>query len=264
MLRDRTPGVSRPEMAGTTSASSLYGKGVFTTIAIADGGPFLWPKHWRRLTAHAARLAIDVSEYSEAEVIESVALEIENKGLKDGRARITFSDECDSEIWSHGGEKKTGLSIITAERRPTPVEFSLTVSPHRINTTSPLTGIKSCNYLEHLLAYKEAKTRGFDEAIRLNERGDIASACMANVFWLKDGKLHTPSLRTGCLAGTTREYILENLDCLEVETDVSELNNAEAIFSTSAGIGIVMAAEFERRKLSQHDHPIIRLLRNRN
>ena len=251
-------------MAGTTSALSLYGKGVFTTIAVADGAPFLWPKHWQRLTAHAARFAIDVSEFSEAEVFESLALEIENKGLKEGRARITFSDESDSEMWSRSSGKKTGLSIITAERRPTRSEFSLTVSPHRINTTSPLAGIKSCNYLEHLFAYKEAKTRGFDEAIRLNERGEVASACMANVFWLKDGKLHTTSLRTGCLAGTTREFILENLDCLEVEAGVSELNNAEAIFATSAGIGIVMAAEFERRKLSQLDHPIIRLLRIRN
>ena len=224
-----------------------------------DGAPFIWEKHWRRLSAHAARLEIDISDYSEAEVFEALTLEIERAGLKQGRARITVSDESNSEIWSHGREAKTSLSIITAERRPLPTEFSLTVSPHRVNTTSPLAGIKSCNYLEHLLAHKEAKTRGFDEAIRLNERGEIASACTANVFWLKDGKLHTPSLKTGCLAGTTREFALENLGCKEVETGIEELTNAEAIYVTSAGLGVIAANDFDGKRLETGRHEILEL-----
>jgi branched-subunit amino acid aminotransferase/4-amino-4-deoxychorismate lyase len=250
-------------MSELTSAA-LYGKGIFTTIAVFDGAPFLWEKHWPRLTSNAAKLEIDISDFAEAEVFEELIQKIENKNLREGRARITFSDESDSEIWSHGGEKKTGISIITADRRPVPNEFSLTVSPHRINTTSPLAGIKSCNYLENIFSLDEAKTRGFDEAIRLNEQGLIASACMANVFWMKEGKLYTASLKTGCLAGTTREFILENLDCDEVETGMEELNDVEGIFLASAGIGIVAAAEFEGRKLSQVDHQIARLLPNQN
>jgi branched-chain amino acid aminotransferase len=243
-----------------TSSAELYGKGVFTTIAVIDGAPFLWEKHWRRLTAHAAKLDIDISDFIEAEVLEKLAQKIESKSLENGRARITFSDESDSEVWSHGGEKKTNLSIITAELRPMPAEFSLTVSPHRINTTSPLAGIKSCNYLEHLLAYKEAKTRGFDEAIRLNENGHITSACMANIFWLKDGKLYTPSLKTGCLAGTTREFILEKLDCEEIEAGIEEMDQAETIFLTSSGLGVLQVRDFDGRKFETFDHEIQTLI----
>jgi branched-subunit amino acid aminotransferase/4-amino-4-deoxychorismate lyase len=243
-----------------TSSASLYGKGVFTTIAIADGAPFLWEKHWRRLTAHAAKLGIDIAEYSEAEVFESLTLEIEKAELRTGRARITFSDESESEIWSHGGEKKTNLSIIAAERRPIRTEFSLTVSPHRINTTSPLAGVKSCNYLEHLLAYNEARSRGFDEAVRLNEKGEIASACMANVFWMKEGNLCTPSLSTGCLAGTTREFILENLECDEVVAGIEELDASEAIFLTSAGIGVARVLGFDGTSYPLSNHPIVSIL----
>ena len=246
-------------MRHRNSSAELYGKGVFTTIAIVGSAPFLWEKHWRRLTTNAAKLEIDISEFSEAEVFETLTREIESKDLKAGRARITFSDESEGEIWSHHSERKTGFSIITADRRELPANFSLTVSPHHVNTTSPLVGIKSCNYLEHLLAYDEGKKRGYDEAIRLNERGEIASACMANVFWSKDEKLYTPSLETGCLAGTTREFILENLECAEVEAGIEEISRADAIFLTSAGIGVVQIRDLDRRKFPAIGHPILEL-----
>ena len=181
---------------------------------------------------------------------------ISETGIANGRARITFSDESQSPIWAQSGEKKTGLSIIIAERRPVPANFRLTMSPHRVNTTSPLVGIKSCNYLEHLLAFEEASKRGFHEAVRVNERGEIASASMANVFWTKDGNLFTPSLKTGCLAGTTREYILENLDCDEVETGLEDLGSADRIFLTSAGIRAIAVAEFEGRPLDTSENPL--------
>ena len=110
------------------------------------------------------------------------------------------------------------------------------------------------------MTLEEAKARGFDEAVRLNERGFVASGCMANVFWSKDGRLFTPSLKTGCLPGTTREYILENLDCQEVEAGIEELDTAEQIFLTSAGLGVVSAAEFNGRKLAVQNHSVIDLL----
>ncbi len=107
------------------------------------------------------------------------------------------------------------------------------------------------------MAFEEAKVRGFDEAVRLNERWEVASACMANVFWLKDGKLHTPSVGTGCLAGTTREFILETLDCDEVEATIAELNSADDIFLTSAGLGVIQVAEFDGKVMHQKPHRIL-------
>jgi len=241
------------------SLAELYGKGIFTTVAIHDGQPFLWEKHWRRLEANAAVLDIDLSEHSESSTLDSLFTAI-SKNLQTGRARITFADETPSRIWSAEGEQKTGLSIIVAECRSIPDNFKLTISPHRINTTSPLAGVKSCNYLDHLLAYEEASKRGFHEAVRLNERGEIASACMANVFCEKDGNLYTPSLKTGCLAGTTREFALENLACEEVETGIEALESADRIFLTSAGIGVLSVAEFQGRLLDTSGHPLLQLL----
>ncbi len=62
---------------------------------------------------------------------------------------------------------------------------------------------------------------------------------MANVFWKKDGAIYTPPLETGCLNGTTREFILENFAVEQRKAYLAELNSADEIFLASAGIGIV-------------------------
>lgn len=239
-----------------TTKAAFYGKGIFSTIPIRGGEAFLWEKHWRRLTANAAKVGVDLVEHNERTTRESLDKAIATSGVREGRARITFFDDSPSEIWFDKIEQKTAFSIIVGERRVVPQPFKLTVSPHLVNSTSPLAGVKSCNYLENILALDEAKRRGFHEALRVNERGHITSGCMANVFWLKDDRVFTPALSTGCLAGTTREYVLENFDCEEVEASIAVLENADAIFLTSAGIGIVQASEFDRREFCEVSHPI--------
>lgn len=253
--------VVQPEtsLISLTAAAALYGKGIFTTVAIRNGAPFLWEKHWRRLGANSAKLGIDISGYNEERTKNGLVELIAANEVADGRARITFFDESPSSVWSSEEEIKTIMLITTADLRPLSEKFTLTHSPYHVNTTSPLASIKSCNYLENLMAVGESKTRDFDEAIRLNERGEIASACMANVFWTKEEKLYTPSLGTRCLAGTTREFVLENIECEEVEAGIDELKEADQIFLTSAGIGIISVGEFNGRNLSKDPHPINKL-----
>ncbi len=239
--------------------STLYGKGVFTTIAIRNATPFLWQKHWRRLSVNAGTVGIDLTNYAESVVAETLSASLEENRIINGRVRITFFDERPSPVWSGESSNSTTLSIITGGVRDVPDNFKLTVSPYPVNSRSPLAGVKSCNYLENLMAVEEAKTREFHEAVRVNERGEVTSASMANLFWLKDGVLFTPSLETGCLAGTTREFVLENLDCREVEAEIEDLNSVDAIYLTSAGLGIVAVAEFDGRKLKSLPHPLTRL-----
>lgn len=186
--------------------------------------------------------------------------EIERSGVVNGKARITFYDASPAEIWAGDSERKTGLAILAVETCPDLRDFRLTVSPCPTNSRSPLAGIKSCNYLENILALGEAKSRGFHEAIRVNERGEVVSGVMANIFWLKNGEMFTPSLRTGCLAGTTREFVMENLDCVEAESEIEELRNADAIYLTSAGLGVTGVSEFDGRVLNRERHPIEDLL----
>ncbi len=229
------------------SAHSLYGRGVFTTLAAHQNKPFLWEKHWRRLRENAAKIKIDLSDFSEENVKNALSEIIEKNQAERARARITFFDESPSKIWSFDAENKTSLLIQTADLREPKENMSLTVSPFLINSTSPLAGVKSCNYLENILAMEDVKSKGFDEAVRTNERGEIVSACMANIFWIKDEKVFTPSLKTGCLAGTTREFFMEKREVCEVEENLEVLQNADKIFLTSSGIGIIQIAEFRAK-----------------
>ena len=83
---------------------------------------------------------------------------------------------------------------------------------------------------------------------------------MANVFWEADGRLFTPSLSTGCLPGTTREIVMENFGCEEVEAGIEAIETADRIFLTSAGLGVAPVAEFNGRRLDTSGHPLLEQL----
>ncbi|MBA3631809.1 MAG: aminotransferase class IV [Acidobacteria bacterium] len=228
------------------SSTALYGKGIFTTLAIYRSKPFLWEKHWERLTENAKKLGIDFTGFSEKNVKNSLLEIISKNKIINARARITFFDESANNIWAFETNKKTSFLITTADFRPAVKNLRLTVSPFRINSTSLLANVKSCNYLENILALEGAKAKDYDEAVRLNERGEIVSACLANIFWVKNNKIFTPSLETGCLKGTTRDFILENFMVEERKAGLAELNKVEDVFLTSAGFGIRKVANLER------------------
>ncbi|HEX6125965.1 MAG TPA: aminotransferase class IV [Pyrinomonadaceae bacterium] len=242
------------------SVAALYGKGVFTTVAIYNGKPFLWDKHWHRLMDNSERLEIGLSQFTEDSMRNALHDLILQNGVNNGRARITVFDESASDLWSTSSGSKISLLITTADFTAKRENLRLGVSPYRVNTTSPLAGVKSTNYLERIVALASMRNSGSDEAVQLNERDEIASALMANMFWLKEGQLFTPSLATGCLPGTTREFVIENLKCGEVEAGITELESADEIFLTSAGIGVIQVSEFHGRALLGRRHPIAELI----
>jgi len=243
-----------------SSGSFLYGKGVFTTIPVVAGRPFEFERHWARLKRNAYAISLNTSAQSEEAVLAELSSKLAQNGIADGRARITLFDNSPHAIWAEGSRAETCVSILVGNRRPVTDDFRLAVSPYPVNSRSPLAGIKSCNYLEPLISLNEAQGRGFQEAVRVNELGQVTGGCMANIFWLTDGELFTPSLATGCLAGTTREYLLERLECETVDAQIDALDRADAIFLTSAGLGVVQVAEIDGRQLSKVDHPIQNLL----
>jgi len=73
---------------------------------------------------------------------------------------------------------------------------------------------------------------------------------MANIFWTKNNSIFTPCVETGCLEGTTRSFILENFPVNERRANLPEVQQADEIFLTSAGIGIVKAAGLNEKTLS--------------
>lgn len=235
--------------------AALYGRGVFTTLAIHNASPFLWQEHWTRLMLHADLANVNRSSLDEEKTLASLKSLIKANKVREGRARITLLANFAPEgFWSLKDVEQTPethLLIMTGEAHEPPADaLALTVSPYRINTHSPLAGVKSVNYLEHLIAWEEARARDFHEAVFMNERGEVASATMANIFWVKDGTLHTPALQTGALAGTTRACILElaeelGIPVVEGVNELAQVGDANEIFLTSAGLGVGMVTTFD-------------------
>jgi aminodeoxychorismate lyase len=240
------------------SSATLYGRGVFTTLPVKSGSPFLWPRHWNRLVEHAEKLTIDLTAMSETSVGEAIHKVIAVNQVKNGLVRVILMARGGRELWvtkSPNG-RKTDLVIMTSEPVTVRSEgLTLAVSPYRLSTSSALMGVKSLSYLDRLLPWEEARERDFDEAVMLNERGEIVSATMANIFWVKDGKVHTPTLNTGAIAGITREAVIELatkhfIPVVEGVYEIADLSEADEIFLTSSTLGIGIVTTFDFRRYS--------------
>lgn len=253
------------------SSAMLYGRGVFTTLAIYNAKPFLWPKHWQRLTAHADKLDIDFTGCTQKGVGEALEKLIAVNQVKDGRARVIMLARSGRDVWKTKmpGGKKTDLLIMTGDPpKPPPNGYSIAVSPFRTNTFSPLTGIKSLNYLSNVLAWEEAQSRDFDEAVVLNERGEICSATTSNLFWVKDGTIHTPSLSSGAMAGVTRECVIDIagkhfIPLLEGVYEMGDLTDADEIFLTSSALGVASVTTFDFRRYAVDSNSVTSVITQR-
>ncbi len=248
IVNNRLVEASKARLPAVTAAT-LHGRGVFTTLAVHGGRAFLWSAHWLRLLDHARRVGVEC-RFEEHDAADALARLIEANQVKEGKARLTLLSHAAREPWKVSGGPASDLLMLTGDARPAADTLALTVSPQRANTLSPLSGIKCVNYLEHLIAWEEARARDFHEGVVLNERGEVVSATMANLFWVKAGTLHTPALQTGALAGTTRARVMElagelAVPLVEGVSPLHDLIEADEIFLTSATLGVSVVTTFD-------------------
>jgi branched-chain amino acid aminotransferase len=114
--------------------------------------------------------------------------------------------------------------------------------------------VKSLNYLTSVLASIEARRQGADEAILLNAQGLIAECTADNLFLVSRGRVLTPAVASGALAGITRKLVMQLLDGLGVEAVEAALTPADAwtadeLFLTGTGAEIVPVCEVDGRPL---------------
>lgn len=231
------------------SAGLLYGWGVFTTVGVAEGRARHLGRHWTRLSAHAARLGVPL-HVTMGEVEHGLAELIGLGKVVNGRARITVA-RGSAGPWRVGeaGTSDAWILVARFEETARPPR-NLTISPYRMNSASPLAGLKSTAYVPQLLTLDEAMRRDYDDAIVLNERGEMVESSSANIFWVRDGELHTPALATGCLAGITRGLVLEAATRLRLRSSEGAwgplaLHGASEVFLTNSSRGIEPVAELD-------------------
>lgn len=118
--------------------------------------------------------------------------------------------------------------------QPWPVTTSAALAPWRRNERSPLAGLKTTSYGENAVMLAWAKERGFSEALLANLAGDLCEGTGSNVFVVVEGRILTPTLRSGCLAGVTRALVLEWCGAFEQDIPADALPSVEELFITSS------------------------------
>lgn len=250
------------------SAAALYGKGVFTTIRIAQNAPLWLEKHFLRLRLHAQHIGINAHQFpNENLLLDSIKNLIEQNSCAEGKMRLTLFDENSSGIWHDENfvfQNSSSFLITTAPLEAQRATYRLTTADFPIHSRAFLSGIKSCNYLPNICALAAAKKKGFDECLIFNETGHLVSASTANIFLEKNGNIFTPPLTDGCLDGTTRQFVIDICRRHSVSVTEKQITSADLegsfVFLTSNGIGLKQVSDFENLLLISEKSSIFELL----
>ncbi|QCX27744.1 aminotransferase class IV [Nocardioides jishulii] len=197
------------------------GDGVFETLRMVDGVPFALTRHLERMAASSAALGLPTVTVDEVrdQVLRELAVD---GGEVAGAARLRL-------LWSGAG-----LQVAHSPLPPGGGAMRVRTSSWRRNRAAGTAGHKSTDYVDNLVALREAVTAGADEVLLADTAGMLSEGSATNVFYVVGGELRTPSLATGCLPGITRGLVLEWTGAREVEEPLDVLGEAEEVFLTSS------------------------------
>ncbi len=129
-----------------------------------------------------------------------------------------------------------------------------TISPWRKFSSQALPStVKGCgHYANSVLAMQDAVARGFDEAILLNDRGDVAEGTGENVFFVKEGAVRTNDHSADVLHGITRASVLELCDDLGITVEIGPISldallDADEVFFTGTAVEVTPVACIDAR-----------------
>lgn len=243
-----------------TDHGLTVGDGIFETMKVVDGVPFALTRHLRRLRRSAAALELDLPldddgfRAAAAELITAATA----AGETVGRLRLTVTGGPGPAGSERGSAGRTVLLVTGPVDRWAETTAVATV-PFTRNPDSGLAGVKSTSYAENVLALARARAVGATEALFADTSGHLSEGTGSNIFLVRDGQLLTPSLSTGCLAGITRELVLELTGAVEVDdAGFADLRAAEEAFLTSSTRDVQAIATVDGSTLPEAPGPLTR------
>ncbi|MDY0036613.1 MAG: branched-chain-amino-acid transaminase [Zoogloea oleivorans] len=248
----------------------LYGDGVFEGIRFYNRRPFRLADHLERLelSARALMLALPHRTALEAAVTETIAA----FAGADGYLRLVITRGAGSLGLDPGHCERPSLfviadkvTLVSESRRRSGLDL-ITASTRRPGPTVLDPRIKSLNYLNNILAKLEARRAGADEALLLNERGQVAEGTAENLFIARRGRLCTPPVSDGALDGITRGIVLElcrqeGIEAVERSLTPYDVHTADECFLCGTGAELLPVRTVDGRPMGHCPGPLTERVR---
>ena len=244
------------EKAGVSidNRSFRYGDGFFETIKCFHHNLPLWDYHQHRIHTALKKLHFERPPYFTGDFIREAILELvkQNGHEKLARVRLTVF-RGDGAIFDPINPRPH----ILIQSWPLGPESNL-LNEHGLDigvfsqgfkAADSIANLKSNNYLLYVLAAIQAREKHWDDALIINHNGTFADSTIANLWMIKSGRILTPPLQDGPVAGTMRQYLLDSLEdkgYLIEEKSISPetLVSADEVFLSNAIHGIKWVGRF--------------------
>jgi aminodeoxychorismate lyase len=216
-----------------------FGWGLFETIRVYTGKIFLLDEHIKRMYSSATQLSIPI-KMNTNELANNLQKFVDHVGLYDMVLKIILTrgnGEASNIIFTHREVSYTNEDYKRG--------FTVKIASVRRNETSPLSLMKTLNYMDNIMAKRDAEKSGNNEALFLNTSGKLCEGSMSNVFFVKNNKLYTPKVECGILPGITRKVLIEKLapvlkiELEEGEYELQDILEAEEAFLTNSVMEIM-------------------------
>lgn len=224
------------------------GDGVFETLKATGGVPFAVRRHLDRLRRSAAGLALDVPASDDELRAAMLAVVASHPGSATLRVRITVTGG-PAPLGSERGEAGPTVLVAAGPMGGIPASTAVCTVPWPRNERGALAGLKTTSYAENVVALARARSQGCSEALFATTTGLLCEGTGSNVFVVVDGQLRTPPLASGCLAGVTRDLVVEVTEAVEADLPLSVLATADEVFLTSTGRDVQAVHRVDDREL---------------
>ena len=217
-----------------TDSGFAHGYGLFESIRLEGGRLHLWSAHWQRLQNSASALGLNCPQ-SEESILRVIGRLVSIDALENATIKLSLLRKSQGDqLYVYARPSINWPETIRLSWRP---DYPLTAH-------SLIAGHKTHNYMENIFLLEQARSAGFDDCLRPASCGSLGETTVANILWLQDGILHTPSIDLGILPGVVRALLLRlapslDIPCKEGAFDPDSLRMADALFIANASIGLL-------------------------
>jgi branched-chain amino acid aminotransferase len=232
----------------------LNGWGVFSTLRIADGVLFAFERHWARMQRDARLMHVPFPE--DAQLLKTRLFRlIEANAARNATLRVAVVRNRGGLFEAPNLDRDFDLIAFTTNLNHWGENARLTMKAHGRHAQCEFAGAKILSWSQNLTWYEQVHEQGFDEVVLLNERGEVSECTSANIFTITAKEVATPPLTSGCLAGITREVLLEQIhlpgvSLIEKKILPRDLEAADQIFITSSTRDLLPVSHVEGLKVN--------------